>query len=371
MHSTGPIVIAHRGASAERPEHTLAAYERAIELGADYIEPDLVATKDGALVARHENEIGGTTDVAQRPEFANRRTVKVIDGREVTGWFTEDFTLAELKTLRARERLPMVRPANTAFDGRYAIPTLEDILQLARRKEAELGRAIGLYIETKHPSYFQSIGLPLEPEMLRLLSAHGYEGREAPVFLQSFEVANLKALRAETRLPLVQLMEANGVPYDRVLAGETVRYAGMATPAGLAEIATYADAIGVQKEMLVPRTDDNDLDLEGERAGAGKGAGDGVGVAAGPTTLVRDAHAAGLGVHVWTFRSENAFLPRRWQRGAGTGGAVLPAGRGHAEAELELFLGLGVDGVFADDPAVAVPVRDRLLRTKIQASAKK
>ena len=354
MQSKGPIIIAHRGASAERPEHTLAAYERAIALGADYIEPDLVSTKDGVLVARHENEISGTTDVAVRPEFADRRATKRIDGREVAGWFTEDFSLAELKTLRARERLPMVRPENTAFDGRYTIPTLEDIIALARRKEAELGRTIGLYIETKHPSYFQSIGLPLEPELLRQLAAHGYEGREAPVFLQSFEVANLKALRAQTRLPLVQLMEVDSAPWDRVLAGEAVRYADMATPAGLAEIAAYADAIGVQKEMLVPRTADNDI--------------------AQPTALVRDAHAAGLQVHVWTFRSENAFLPRRWQAGPGlgaglgdgAGAAVLPSGRGQAEAELELFLGLGVDGVFGDDPAVAVPVRDRLLRTKMQ-----
>lgn len=365
--STGkrPIVIAHRGASAERPEHTLAAYERAIDLGADFIEPDLVSTKDGVLVARHENEISGTTDVAARPEFAARRTTRRIDGQEITGWFTEDFTLAELKTLRARERLPAIRPANTAFDGRFEVPTLEEIIRLARRKEAETGRTIGLYIETKHPSYFQSIGLPLEPELLRLLSAHGYTGAQAPVFLQSFEVANLKALRQETQLPLVQLMEAKGAPYDRVLAGETVRYADMATPQGLAEIATYADAIGIQKEMLVPRTPDNDVDLEGS----------------GATTLVRDAHAAGLHVHVWTFRSENAFLPRRWQAGAeesravagaGAGGAaVLPAGRGQAEAELELFLDLGVDGVFADDPAVAVPVRDRLLRTKTQNVAKK
>ena len=341
-----PIVIAHRGASAERPEHTLAAYERAIDLGADYIEPDLVSTKDGVLVARHENEISGTTDVARRPEFAGRRTTKRIDGRDVTGWFTEDFTLAELKTLRARERLPEVRPANTAYDGQEAIPTLEEIIALARRKERETGRTIGLYIETKHPSYFASIGLPLEPGLVRLLSAHGYEGRQAPVFLQSFEVGNLKALRAETRLPLVQLMEADGAPYDRVLAGDVRTYADMATRQGLAEISAYADAIGIQKEMLVPRGPDNDI--------------------LAPTTLVRDAHAAGLKVHVWTFRSENAFLPRRWQAGpeagagAGAGADAAPAVRGDAEAELELFLGLGVDGVFADDPAVAVPVRNRL-----------
>jgi len=345
MRSERPIVIAHRGASAERPEHTLAAYERAIELGADFIEPDLVSTKDGVLVARHENEISGTTDVAARPEFAERRTTKLIDGEEVTGWFTEDFTFAELKQLRARERLPLVRPANTAFDGQYEVPTLEEIIQLARRKEAETGRTIGLYIETKHPSYFQSIGLPLEPELLRLLSAYDYEGRQAPVFLQSFEVANLKALRAQTQLPLVQLMAASGAPFDRVLAGEGTRYVDMATPEGLAEIARYADAIGIQKEMLVPRTPENDISA--------------------PTGLVQAAHAAGLGVHVWTLRSENAFLPRRWQVGSS------PAGRGKAEAEVELFLGLGVDGVFADDPAVAVPVRDCLFGTAATNFSKK
>ncbi len=352
------IVIAHRGASAERPEHTLAAYERAIALGADYIEPDLVMTQDGVLVARHENEISGTTDVAAHPEFAGKRTTKRIDGQEVTGWFTEDFTLAELKTLRARERLPQIRPHNTAFDGAFEVPTLEEIIRLARRKEAETGRSIGLYIETKHPTYFQTIGLPLEPELLRVLTAHGYEGRAAPVFLQSFEVANLKALRTQTDLPLVQLMELNGAPYDRVQAGEAVRYADMASRQGLTEIAAYADAIGVQKEMLVPRTAENDLGLEEP----------------GPTPLVRDAHAVGLQVHVWTFRSENAFLPVRWQvadaGGAGTG-AMRPDGRGQAEPELELFLSLGIDGFFSDDPTVAVPVRNRFLQTKMQNVARK
>ncbi|MGK2284597.1 glycerophosphodiester phosphodiesterase [Pedomonas sp. V897] len=336
-----PIVIAHRGASAERPEHTLAAYERAIDLGVDYIEPDLVSTKDGVLVARHENEISGTTDVALHPEFAERRTTRIIDGRSVTGWFTEDFTLAELKRLRARERLPEVRPANTAYDGQETIPTLEEIIALVRRKERETGRVIGLYIETKHPSYFAGIGLPLEPGLLRLLAEHGYEGPDAPVFLQSFEVGNLKVLRRQTRVPLVQLMEADGAPFDAVLAGERRTYADMASPAGLAEIATYADAIGVAKDMMVPRGPDNDL--------------------LALTALVRDAHAAGLLVHVWTFRSENAFLPRRWQAGAQADGeGVDPAVRGDAAAELALFLQLGVDGVFADDPAVAVPVRDRL-----------
>lgn len=335
-----PIVIAHRGASAERPEHTLAAYARAIDLGADYIEPDLVSTKDGVLVARHENEIGGTTDVAAHAAFAGRRTTRIIDGQTVSGWFTEDFTLAELKRLRARERLPELRSANTAWDGQEEIPTLEEIIRLVRRKEQETGRTIGLYIETKHPSYFASIGLPLEPELLRILAAHGYDRADSPVFLQSFEVGNLRALRAQTPVPLVQLMESGGAPQDFVRAGDRRTYADMGSPGGLAEIATYADAIGIDKAMAVPRGPDGDI--------------------LAPTRLVGHAHAAGLKVHVWTFRSENAFLPRRWRSGADAAGEVDPAARGDAEAELELFLGLGVDGVFADDPAVAVPVRDRL-----------
>jgi glycerophosphoryl diester phosphodiesterase len=193
-----PIIIAHRGASAERPEHTLAAYARAIEQGADFIEPDLVPTKDHQLVARHENEISGTTDVASRPEFAARKTTKTIDGETITGWFTEDFTLAELKTLRARERLPELRPGNTAFDGQQEIPTLAEIIALAKAESARTGRTIGIYPETKHPSYFRSLGLALEPVLLAELTRAGWTTREAPVFIQSFEVDNLKALKALT-----------------------------------------------------------------------------------------------------------------------------------------------------------------------------
>lgn len=330
-----PIVIAHRGASAERPEHSLAAYERAIDLGADFIEPDLVMTEDRVLVARHENEISGTTDVADRPEFADRRATKYIDGEAVTGWFTEDFSLAELKTLRVKERLPHLRPGNTAYDGQEAIPTLQEIIDLVRRKERELGRIIGIYPETKHPTYFYSIGMPMELELVRVLHRNGYTGRSAPVFIQSFEVHNLKQLRTLTELPLVQLMLASSAPYDFIEAGDKRTYADMATPEGLKEIATYADAIGVQKELVVPRTAEGDL--------------------AEPSRLVANAHAAGLTVHAWTFRSENFFLPRRWRSNQ-----LNPAGRGDAEAELEYFIRLGLDGVFADDTAIAVRVRDRL-----------
>src|SRR5919109_4396838 len=278
-----PIVIGHRGASGYRPEHTLAAYRLAAEMGADYIEPDLVATKDGVLVARHENEIGGTTDVANHPEFAGRRTTKTIDGVEVTGWFTEDFTLAELRTLRARERLPDLRPDNTAFDGLYQVPTFQEVIDLAKRA------GVGIYPETKHPTYFDSIGLSLEEPLVATLNANGYRGRNAPVFIQSFEVANLKELNRRTRVPLVQLIDETGAPYDFVAAGDPRTYKDLITPAGLAEIATYADGIGPSKNLIVPR--------------------DAAGNLQEPTTLIRDAHRAGLKVHPWTFRRENDFLP--------------------------------------------------------------
>ncbi|HEY9862027.1 MAG TPA: glycerophosphodiester phosphodiesterase family protein, partial [Candidatus Obscuribacterales bacterium] len=226
-----PIVIGHRGASGLRPEHTLAAYELAIAQGADYIEPDLVATKDGVLVARHENEISGTTDVAERPEFSDRKTTKTIDGVAYTGWFTEDFTLAELKTLRAKERIPGLRPGNTAFNGQFEIPTLQEVIDLAQRKSAELGRTIGIYPETKHPSYFDSIGLSLEEPLVETLNQNGYIGLNAPVFIQSFEVGNLQQLNQLTDVPLVQLFGgATDQPYDFVLQGDTRTYGDLTQP---------------------------------------------------------------------------------------------------------------------------------------------
>ena len=331
-----PIVIGHRGASGYRPEHTLASYQLAIDLGADFIEPDLVATRDARLVARHENEISGTTDVAEHPEFAARHTTKHIDGAAVTGWFTEDFTLAELKTLRARERLPELRPHNTSFDGRFEVPTLEEILALVEHAGRSRGRPIGLYPETKHPRYFQQLGLPLEELLVHLLDAAGQRERSSPVFIQSFETRNLARLRSLTQLPLVQLIDAKGSPYDAIAAGESLTYAEMITPQGLSTIARYADAVGVSKDLIVPRDTDGKL--------------------LAPTSLIRDAHTAGLRVHAWTFRAENAFLPRDFRLGA-TGSTPDPAARGDLHEELKLFYRLGLDGVFADHPDVAVATR--------------
>lgn len=312
-----PFIIAHRGASGERPEHTLAAYERAIDQGADYIEPDLVLTRDGVLVARHENEIGGTTDVADHPEFAARRTTKTIDGQSVTGWFTEDFTLAELRTLRARERLAELRPANSRFNDLYPIPTFEEILKLVRAKEAETGRRIGLYPETKHPSYFAGIGLPHQAPLLALLSQYGYQTEADPVFIQSFEVGNLKALRAASRLRLIQLVEGEGGPADE--PGTT--YADMMRTQGLQQIADYADGIGPAAAMaLAPE---------------------------GPTGLVDRAHQAGLQVHVWTLRMENGFLPVAFQR------PDDPQGRGDFAGYVRAVAGTGVDAMFSDFPKQA------------------
>jgi glycerophosphoryl diester phosphodiesterase len=338
-----PLVIAHRGASGYLPEHTLAAYALAIELGADFIEPDLVMTKDGVLVARHENEISGTTDVADRPEFAARKTTKTIDGTEVTGWFTEDFTLAEMQTLRARERLPELRPANTRFDGALTVPTFDEVLalvqalnqqrwQVASAAERQHFTPIGVYPETKHPTYFASIGLPLEAPLVTLLDRYGYRGSDAPVFIQSFEVGNLQRLATLTDVPLVQLLNESGQPYDFVATGDARTYADLAQPEGLAEIATYARGVGVNKNLLIPRTADGALGT--------------------PTTLVQDAHAAGLLVHAWTFRAENTFLPTDFQAGADEGAY------GDLAGEIKRFLALGLDGFFTDQANLGVQARD-------------
>lgn len=321
----GPVlVIAHRGASGERPEHTLGSYTLAIEQGADFIEPDLVLTKDGILVARHENEISETTDVAARPEFAGRKTSKTIDGQTMTGWFTEDFTLAELKTLRAKERLPQLRKANMDFDGQFEIPTFEEILDLAKAQSAKTGRTIGIYPETKHPSYFASIGLPHEAPLLALLERYGHVDKNAPVFIQSFEVENLKALRAKTKLRLIQLMDEKGSPPDR----PDLNYPAMATADGLKAVAAYADGVGPNKALVIPRTLLGNL---GE-----------------PTTLVRDAHEAGLAVHPWTFRRENYFLPLSAKSG------VDPRAVGDVVSEIRAYLATGIDGFFSDNVAEAV-----------------
>jgi glycerophosphoryl diester phosphodiesterase len=323
MASKKPIIIAHRGASGERPEHTIAAYALAIEQGADFIEPDLVLTKDGVLVARHENAISETTDVAAHTEFVDRKTTKTIDGQKVTDWFTEDFTLAELKTLRAKERLPMLRSANTPFDGQFEIPTFEEIIQLAQAKSKETGRVIGIYPETKHPSYFASTGLPHEAALLKILTQYGINTADSPVFIQSFEVNNLKALRDKTKVKLIQLMDSEGGPAD--LPGTL--YSNMAQPAGLKAISEYANGIGPNKAMIIPRTLLGNL---------GK-----------PTTLVTDAHAAGLAVHPWTFRRENYFLPLAQKSG------VNPVAAGDLAAEIRAFIATGIDGFFSDNVAEA------------------
>ncbi|MEU6074496.1 glycerophosphodiester phosphodiesterase [Micromonospora sp. NPDC047074] len=331
-----PLVIAHRGASGYRPEHTLEAYRLAIRQGADFIEPDLVATRDGVLVARHENEISGTTDVAARPEFAARRASKTIDGVTVTGWFTEDFTLAELRTLRAKERLPQVRVANTAFDGRYQVPTLQEVIDLARAEGQARGRTIGVYPETKHPTYFASIGLPLEEPLVEVLRRNRLTHRNSPVIVQSFETANLRKLDRMTDVRLAQLLDATGRPYDFTVAGDARTYQDLAKPAGLKWIASYADGIGAHKNLVVPR--------------------DAAGKLLAPTTLVRDAHRERLTVHAWTFRAENQFLPADLRIGTD------PNARGDIQAEYELFLGLGLDGVFTDHPDTAVAAREGLAR---------
>jgi glycerophosphoryl diester phosphodiesterase len=316
------IVIAHRGASGERPEHTLLSYSLAIEQGADFIEPDLVPTKDGELVARHENNIADTTDVSAHPEFASRKATRTIDGVATTGWFTEDFTLAELKTLRAKERLPLLRPGNMEYDGQAEIPTLDEIVALAKRASEATGRTIGIYPETKHPSYFASIGLPLEARLVAKLEAAGWDRADAPVFIQSFEVENLKRLHAMTRVRLIQLMGATGGPAD----GAAPSYKAMATAEGLKAVAAYAWGIGPEKTMIVP-------------------------MGGGPTSLVADAHAAGLGVHPWTFRAENFFLPAALRKGGN------PAAHGELAAEIKQYLALGVDGFFTDYPYIGAEAR--------------
>jgi glycerophosphoryl diester phosphodiesterase len=297
------VVIAHRGASGARPEHTLESYRVAIEQGADYIEPDLVMTRDGVLIARHENEISGTTDVAQHPAFAARRRTQVIDGETFTGWFTEDFTLSEIKTLRARERLADLRPQNRQFDGRFAVPTFDEIMQLVMSANRQPGRnrPIGVYPETKHPAHFAAIGLAQELSLLDTLRRYEYAKAGSPVFIQSFDARNLRQLRRMTQLPLVQLLEHE--------LGD------------VGEIAKHADLIGIAKSLATPEA-------------------------------ILAAHAANLRVHVWTFRAENEFLPADLKVGAD------PAAHGNLEAEIRRYLERGIDGFFVDFPAIGVRVRD-------------
>lgn len=336
-----PLVIAHRGASGYRPEHTLEAYRLAIAMGADYVEPDLVSTKDGVLVARHENEISGTTDVAAHPEFAARKTTKVIDGSAVTGWFTEDFTLRELKTLRAKERLPQVRPGNTVHDGRYEIPTLQEVIDLVKAESRRHHRTIGIAPETKHPTYFDSIGLPFDAPLVRTLRRNGLDRANAKVVVQSFETTNLRRLDRLTRVPLAQLVDGAGAPYDLKAAGKATTYADLVTKAGLADIASYADWVAPAKNLVLPR--------------------DTAGAIGAPSTVVADAHRAGLRVVVWTLRAENQFLPANLRRGTD------PNAHGDLAGETRAFLDAGVDAVFSDHPDVAVTARDAWLERRAAA----
>lgn len=351
-----PLVIGHRGASGYRPDHTLESYKLAIDMGADFIEPDLVATKDGVLVARHEPNITGTTDVATRPEFASRKTTKNVDGVNEEGWFVSDFTLAELKTLRAVQPLS---DRDQSYNGKFQVPTFEEVLDLAKAEGTKAGRTVGVYPETKHPTYHAKLGLPLEDRLLAVLSKYGYTTKASPVIVQSFEVSNLKYLRTKTQVRLVQLVDANDVnadgsmdltapydkPYDFAVAGDSRTFASLLTPAGLKEIKTYADGIGPWKPYLIPskQVDANKDGKPDDLNGDGKiDERDRVMMPA--TSVVKDAHAAGLFVHAYTFRNEAKRLASDF--------------KGDPKAEYKLFFNLGVDGVFSDFTDTAKAARD-------------
>ncbi|QES52704.1 glycerophosphodiester phosphodiesterase [Streptomyces venezuelae] len=320
-----PTVIGHRGASGYRPEHTLGSYQLALDLGADVVEQDLVPTRDGHLVCRHENEIGGTTDVADHPEFASRRTTKSVDGVAVTGWFTEDFTLAELKTLRAKERIPAVRPRNTLYDGRWAVPTFEEVLRWADREGRRRGRRVWLHVETKHPSYFRSLGLGLEEPLAKLLRRYGRDRRDSAVFLQSFEPSSMQRLGRLVSSPRVVLLAAAHTrPWDFVQAGDPRTVADLVTPEGLKWISGFAQGLGPTLDLVIPRDASGKL---GE-----------------PTTLVRDAHARGLVLHPWTARNENSFLPADYRKGTD------PAAYGDVFGAYRRYFEQGIDGIFTDNP---------------------
>lgn len=330
------LVVGHRGASALRPEHTLASYQKAIDDGADFIEPDLVSTKDGVLVTRHENEIGGTTNVSTLSQFSDRKTTKNIDGKDLTGWFTEDFTLSELQQLKARERIPEFRPANTAYNDLYPVPTLEQVIELAEANYKKTGKIIGLYIETKHPTYFKNQKLAMEDTLLKTLAKYKYTRDIAPVYLQSFEVQNLKDLKRELDLhktlkhaQIIQLYDAKtSQPADFVESGETKTYADLATAQGLKDVAKYANGVGPSKGYILNFNDNGSVQT---------------------TSFISDAHAAGLKVHPYTFRPENNYLPTPLKCSQDKPAERCPSG---ALKEFEAYFKAGVDGVFTDDPAL-------------------
>ncbi|WP_329188880.1 glycerophosphodiester phosphodiesterase [Actinacidiphila glaucinigra] len=328
-----PTVVGHRGASGYRPEHTLGSYQLALDLGADVIEQDVVPTRDGHLVCRHEPEIGGTTDVADHPEFADRRTTKILDGVATTGWFTEDFTLAELKTLRAVERLPAQRQHNTVYNGHWEVPTFEEVLRWADEQGRRRGKAVWLHVETKHPTYFRGIGLGLEERLAKLLRRHGRDKRDSPLFLQSFEPGSIQRLGAlGLRNPKVVLLDAATTrPYDFVAAGDPRTVADLVTPAGLKWIAGFAQGIGPTLNLIIPR--------------------DAAGKLGTPTTLVRDAHKAGLILHPYTMRNENSFLPADFRVGTD------PNAYGDAFGAFKVYFEQGIDGIFSDNCDTALLAR--------------
>ncbi len=339
------IVVGHRGASALRPEHTLASYQKAIDDGADFIEPDLVSTKDGYLVARHENEIGGTTNVSTLPQFADRKKTKIIDGTSLTGWFTEDFTLSELNQIKARERIPALRPGNTSYNDQFNVPTLDQIIELAEKHYQKTGKVIGLYIETKHPTYFQQQQLSLEDPLLKTLAKYKYTRDIAPIYLQSFEVSNLKYLKDQLALhktlkhaKIIQLYDEKELrPADFVAQNIATTYADMATAKGLKEVASYANGVGPWKPYIFNET------------------------FTAPSSFVADAHAVNLKVHPYTFRPENNFLAANLKCSTATADAAQRCEKG-ALAEYELFFKVGVDGIFTDDPGLGRKAVDAYLK---------
>ncbi|MGW1716323.1 glycerophosphodiester phosphodiesterase [Streptomyces sp. NPDC002156] len=332
-----PTIIGHRGASGYRPEHTLGSYQLALDLGADIVEAgDLVPTKDGHIVCRHEPEIGGTTDVADHPEFASRKVTKVLDGVTLTGWFTEDFTLAELKTLRAIERIPANRPHNTLYNGRWEIPTFEEVLRWQDEQTRKRGKQVWIYPETKHPTYFRALGLGLEERVAKLLKKHGKDRKNSPVILQSFEPTSIQRFNRLVGNPLVVLLSAaNTRPWDFITTGDPRTVADLVKPAGLREIASYAQGIGPTLDLVIPK--------------------DSNGALTSPTTLVADAHAAGLILHPYTMRNENPFLPTNFRKGTDADAY------GDAFGAYRTYFATGIDGVFTDNPDTGVLARKDFL----------
>lgn len=320
-----PTIVGHRGASGYRPEHTLGSYQLALDMGAHVIEQDLVPTKDGHLVCRHENDITGTTDVADHPEFAGRKTTKSVDGVSLTGWFTEDFTLAELKKLRAKERIPQSRPHSTLYNGRWEIPTFEEVLRWADEEGRRRGEPVWLYVETKHPTYFRGLGLGLEERLAKLLRRYGRDRRDSPLFLQSFEPTSMQRMAKLVSTPRVVLFDAaNTQPWDFKQSGDPRFVADLIKPEGLKWIASFAQGIGPWVDLIIPK--------------------DAAGKLGKPTTLVRDAHAKGLILHPYTMRNENSFLPADFRIGTD------PNAYGDAFGAFKTYFEQGIDGIFTDNP---------------------